>query len=101
MASCNRGALNRRRRRGTTMRGRRALGIGWLAAGCLAAGCALGGDVANRGSTGETIICFGDSLTEGYGVAAGRDFPSLLAKGLQQDVINAGVSGDTTTDALR
>ncbi len=42
----------------------------------------------------------GDSLTAGYGLAAGEAFPvkleaALQAKGLDVVVINAGVSGDT------
>ena len=65
------------------------------------AGCSCGVDVANRDSTGTAIICFGDSLTEGAGATAGHDYPSLLTKALGRDVINAGVSGNTTRDALQ
>jgi len=50
---------------------------------------------------GETIVCFGDSLTEGFGAGQGEDFPSLLAQKVSLPVINAGVSGDTTADALK
>ena len=58
-------------------------------------------DVANRDAQGSTIICFGDSLTRGLGAAPGHDYPSLLAEALGRDVINAGVNGDTTRDALQ
>ncbi len=47
------------------------------------------------------ILALGDSLTQGYGVPPGDDFPNVLehalkAKGLDVSVINAGVSGDTS-----
>lgn len=59
-----------------------------------------GSDIANRHSAGENIICFGDSITQGVGAQPGEDFPSLLAKKLTQPVINAGIEGETTRDAL-
>nr|WP_245396586.1 arylesterase [Jiella sonneratiae] len=51
------------------------------------------------------IVAFGDSLTQGYGVAPGKAFPerlqaALRADGLNVSVDNAGVSGDTTTGGL-
>lgn len=61
---------------------------------------ACGPKVANLDSTGKNIICFGDSLTEGYGAKPGEDYPSELAKLLDQPVINAGISGNTTRQAL-
>ncbi len=62
---------------------------------------ACGPKIANIDSTsGKTIICFGDSLTEGYGAKPGEDYPSVLAKLLNQPVINAGISGNTTRQAL-
>ena len=63
-------------------------------------GCSFGPDVANRDSRGANIICFGDSLTQGAGASGGHDYPSLLGKALGRQVINAGVSGDTTRDGL-
>jgi acyl-CoA thioesterase I len=56
--------------------------------------------IRNLHSAGETIICFGDSLTEGTGAAAGEDYPSVLSRELVTPVINAGRSGDTTAQAL-
>lgn len=49
-----------------------------------------------------TILAFGNSLTAGYGLAPGEAFPvkleaALKAKGHDVRVINAGVSGDTST----
>jgi len=51
------------------------------------------------------IVAFGDSLTAGYGLAANEAFPAqlqraLIAKGLAVNVVNAGVSGDTTAGGL-
>ncbi len=56
--------------------------------------------VKNLGSKGTSIIAFGDSLTAGYGAAAGEDYPSRLATILGTTIVNAGVSGDTTDSAL-
>ena len=56
--------------------------------------------VRNLASNGTNIIAFGDSLTAGYGAGAGEDYPSGLAKLIGREVINAGVSGDTTESAL-
>src|SRR5688572_2886227 len=52
------------------------------------------------------IVFLGDSLTAGLGLAADRSFPSLIGKklkerGLDYDVINAGVSGDTSAGGVR
>ena len=63
------------------------------------AGC-LKHEIKNSGSKGKDIICFGDSITFGYGVAPGQDYPTALAKLLKLPVINAGVDGDTTFLAL-
>ncbi len=51
------------------------------------------------------ILCFGDSLTAGYGVAPGNGYPELMqaaldAKGYRYRVVNAGISGDTTSGGL-
>lgn len=51
------------------------------------------------------VIFLGDSLTAGYGLAADQAFPSLVGEALHQAgrkvrVVNAGVSGDTTSGAL-
>ncbi len=56
--------------------------------------------IANRDSRGTCVVCFGDSLTAGYGATSGNDYPSLLSKKISLPVINDGVSGNTTADAL-
>jgi acyl-CoA thioesterase I len=52
------------------------------------------------------IVAFGDSLTAGLGLPESASYPSLLKKklaadGFEYDVVNAGVSGDTTAGGLR
>jgi acyl-CoA thioesterase-1 len=56
--------------------------------------------IRNIRSAGETIICFGDSLTEGVGAGEGEDYPAALSRYLASPVVNAGRRGDTTADAL-
>ena len=51
------------------------------------------------------IVAYGDSLTAGYGLKPSEAFPAQLektlkAQGLSVEIINAGVSGDTTSAAL-
>ena len=55
--------------------------------------------------TRPAIVCFGDSLTAGFGLDPGRSYPDLLQrefdrKGYRYRVVNMGVSGDTTQDGL-
>ncbi|MDX2258680.1 MAG: arylesterase [Hyphomicrobiaceae bacterium] len=51
------------------------------------------------------IVAFGDSLTAGFGVAPNEAFPvrlqaALTARGHRVEIVNAGVSGDTTAAGL-
>jgi acyl-CoA thioesterase-1 len=51
------------------------------------------------------ILAFGDSLTAGFGLAETESYPYLLqeklrAAGYDYEVVNAGVSGDTTLGGL-
>ena len=52
------------------------------------------------------IVFLGDSLTAGYGLSAAESYPSLLrqrwrSRGPDVEVVNAGVSGDTSAGGLR
>jgi acyl-CoA thioesterase-1 len=54
---------------------------------------------------GRTIVAFGDSLTSGPGLRREETYPALLQQRIAREghdyrVINAGVSGDTSSDAL-
>jgi len=65
----------------------------------IACGC-VKKEIKNVNSQGSGIICFGDSITLGYGVEKGEDYPSLLGKKVDMPVINAGIDGDTTVDGM-
>lgn len=51
------------------------------------------------------IVAFGDSLSAGFGADPGQSYPDFMQQDLDQRgyryrVVNAGISGDTTTDGL-
>ncbi len=51
------------------------------------------------------LICFGDSITAGYGLEDGQAYPDFLerdlaAAGYHYKVLNRGTSGATTSDAV-
>jgi acyl-CoA thioesterase-1 len=52
------------------------------------------------------VLAFGDSLYAGFGLAPTQAFPAALERELEErgvdaDVVNAGISGDTTAGGLR
>ena len=52
------------------------------------------------------IVFLGDSLTAGLGLPSDKNFPSLIGqklkeRGLDYEIVNAGVSGDTSAGGLR
>lgn len=49
---------------------------------------------------GANVLALGDSLTQGVGASAKEAFPFLLAQRTGWNVINAGVSGNTSGQAL-
>jgi acyl-CoA thioesterase-1 len=56
--------------------------------------------IRNAAPTGKTIVCFGDSLTYGTGAGKGQDYPSQLSALMGRPVVNLGVPGNTTGQAL-
>lgn len=59
----------------------------------------------NMQASSGTIVAVGDSLTAGYGVAETEAYPAQLGRKLNENgyrwnVINAGISGETSTGAL-
>ena len=53
----------------------------------------------------RVLVCYGDSITAGYGLLPGQSFPDALgrqldAQGYRYKVINQGTSGATTKDAV-
>lgn len=51
-------------------------------------------------SHNQIIIAFGDSLTRGYGAPPGENFVTYLSEYVKIPIINAGKTGDTTSDAM-
>ncbi|MEP6945344.1 MAG: arylesterase [Acidobacteriota bacterium] len=80
--------------------------------GCGATRPALTSDAANRpialppdDSNRPKIVAFGDSLSAGFGLLEKESYPYLLqeklkADGFDYEVINAGVSGDTSLGGM-
>jgi lysophospholipase L1-like esterase len=50
--------------------------------------------------SGSKVLALGDSLTAGVGVSPEQAWPALLAGRTGWDVVNGGVSGDKSGDAL-
>jgi acyl-CoA thioesterase-1 len=70
-----------------------------------AAVIALPSSAAQRADT-PRIVALGDSLTSGRGIGAAEAYPAVLQERLEENgyryqVMNAGVSGDTSGRALR
>jgi acyl-CoA thioesterase I len=65
-----------------------------------------GGAVVEVSSAGPRVVCLGDSLTEGFGLAPEQAWPELLQAQLRKDgwssieIVNAGVSGSTSASAV-
>src|SRR5262245_15404067 len=63
-------------------------------------------DAASTAQQAPRIVAFGDSLTSGHGIGTARAYPAILQQrideaGLSYTFVNAGVSGDTSTRAVR
>jgi acyl-CoA thioesterase-1 len=58
-----------------------------------------------RAADKPALVCFGDSITAGYGLQSGQSYPDALqrdldARGYHYKVSNQGTSGATTKDAV-
>jgi acyl-CoA thioesterase-1 len=76
-------------------------------AAAIAAGFAAGmmPGVATAADRPVRIVALGDSLTAGFNLPASAAFPAKLGKALKEkglavEIVNAGVSGDTTSGGL-
>ena len=76
----------------------RVAGAGLLAAAL--AGCGRDKKTAQPVPPGSTVLALGDSLTFGTGASAETSYPTVLAGLTGWNVVNAGVSGDTSAQAL-
>ncbi len=59
-----------------------------------------------NGGQGKAVVFFGDSLTAGYGLDPTQAYPTVIQEKITQrgwrfQVVNAGVSGETTAGGLR
>lgn len=52
-------------------------------------------------ASGATVLALGDSLTAGVGASAETAYPAVLQRLTGWNIVNAGVSGDTSTGALQ
>ncbi|MHA1719447.1 MAG: GDSL-type esterase/lipase family protein, partial [Promethearchaeota archaeon] len=46
------------------------------------------------------LVCLGDSLTEGYDIDLNQRWSDLLKENFNFEIINSGISGDTTSGML-
>jgi acyl-CoA thioesterase I len=77
-----------------------------IAAWALAASVSSSGAAFAQTARAPRIVALGDSLTSGHGIGAAQAYPAILqvqvtAAGYNYRVINAGISGDTSTGAIR
>ena len=49
----------------------------------------------------SVILAFGDSLTQGVGTSQDKSYPSVLSEILGIEVINKGISGETSSQGLK
>ncbi len=83
---------------------RRVVLLVWLSS--FLVGSWTGVAISQCGAQSRILLCFGDSLTAGYGLAKPQAFPALLqqkiyAKAWNFKMINAGLSGQTSAGGLR
>lgn len=72
----------------------------FLLAALLSLLAACGGQRAEPLPPGSVVLALGDSLTAGYGLDPEQAWPALLAARTGWQIVNGGVSGDQTADAL-
>src|ERR1700684_2483793 len=80
--------------------------VKWLQSICVLAIC-LASACAHAAAPQKLLVCFGDSITASYGLedAPTQSYPAdleklLHARGYNYRVVNQGVSGNTTKDAV-
>jgi acyl-CoA thioesterase-1 len=82
-----------------------ALTLGAFGAGCQKESGSAAPPAAETPASEGTIVAVGDSLTAGYGLAEADAYPAQLERKLHQAgyrwrVINAGISGETSSGTL-
>jgi lysophospholipase L1-like esterase len=56
--------------------------------------------IVNPHPGGTRVMALGDSLTSGVGASSGHDYVSVLTSKIGRPIVNCGVAGDATADAL-
>jgi lysophospholipase L1-like esterase len=79
---------------------RRRLLLAALAAPAALAGCGRAPPQGQALPAGVTVLALGDSLTHGTGATPETAYPAVLARLTGWNVVNAGVPGDTSAQAL-
>lgn len=64
-------------------------------------GCSSDVPTLEKLSSNAVIVAFGDSLTYGVGASSDENYPDILSRLIQREVINAGVSGELTAQGLK
>lgn len=83
------------------MRLQRRVALTWFTlAGTGLAACGPRKPAARPVAAGSTVLALGDSLTYGTGATPDTSYPAVLAGLSGWHVVNAGVPGDTTAQAL-
>lgn len=72
----------------------------WLGLALLAACSRRQAPPAQAVPAGATVLALGDSITHGTGAPGGASYPDVLARLTGWNVINAGVPGNTSGQAL-
>lgn len=81
---------------------RRLLGAGLLVAALAPlAGCGRKPPRAQAVPSGATVLALGDSLTSGVGASTDAAYPAVLQRLTGWKVVNGGISGDTSAQALQ
>lgn len=90
----------------TAALGTAALGTAVACSSGPSAGAGPTSATPGRGAQSYTIVALGDSLTSGHGIGRSNAYPARLERllreaGLPFEVLNHGVSGDTTAGGVR
>ncbi|MFH1771283.1 MAG: GDSL-type esterase/lipase family protein [Candidatus Omnitrophota bacterium] len=57
--------------------------------------------IKNLNNEGLSVVCLGDSIASGSGVKKEESFIGILERKISKPIINSGIAGDTTENALR
>lgn len=80
--------------------GSRRYFLGGLLAATMLAACGRKPVVGRKMAAGATVLALGDSLTFGTGATPETSYPTVLARLTGWNVVNAGIPGDTSAQAL-